>query len=121
MIKVEKIKTNILADISPLDKEKNSADLSGSGWTRQEEASLDSPKITYPCTWSFKIIGSDAAQITEAVVALLEAFAYQFSESRHSRTGKYTSFHLAVQVKNEAERLAIFNGLKRIPSVKVIL
>ncbi len=52
---------------------------------------------------------------------MLEAFEYQFSESRHSRTGKYTSFNLSVHVKSEQERLAIFNGLKHIPSVKVIL
>ena len=82
---------------------------------------MDSPKIEYPCTWSFKIIGSDAAQITDAIVMMLEAFEYQFNKSRHSRTGKYTSFNLSVHVKSEQERLAIFSGLKRIPSVKVIL
>jgi len=82
---------------------------------------LDSPKIEYPCTWSFKIIGSDTAQITDSIVAMLEAFEYQFSESRQSRTGKYTSWNLSVHVKSEQERLAIFSGLKRIPSVKVIL
>ena len=82
---------------------------------------MNSPKIEYPCTWSFKIIGSDAAQITDAIVAMLEVFEYQFSESRHSRTGKYTSWNLSVHVKSEEERLAIFNGLKHIPSVKVIL
>ena len=82
---------------------------------------MDSPKIEYPCVWSFKIIGSDPTQITDTVVVMLEAFEYQFSESRHSRTGKYTSFNLSVHVKSEEERLAIFNGLKHIPSVKVIL
>ena len=92
-----------------------------SGGKHEEEDALDSPKIEYPCTWSFKIIGSDTAQITESVVAMLEAFEYQLSESRHSRTGKYTSFNLSVQVKSEAERQAIFSGLKHIPSVRVIL
>ena len=82
---------------------------------------MNSPKIEYPCTWSFKIIGSDTAQITGAIVVMLEAFEYQFSESRQSRTGKYTSWNLSVHVKSEQERLAIFSGLKRIPSVKVIL
>ena len=82
---------------------------------------MDSPTIEYPCIWSFKIIGSDTAQITDTIVVMLEAFEYQFSESRHSRTGKYTSFNLSVHVKSEEERLAIFNGLKHIPSVKVIL
>ena len=82
---------------------------------------MDSPKIEYPCTWSFKIIGSDPVQITDTVVVMLEAFEYQFSESRHSRTGKYTSFNLSVHVKSEEERNTIFRNLKRIPSVKVIL
>ncbi len=82
---------------------------------------MDSPKIEYPRTWSFKIIGSDAAQITDAIVTMLEVFEYQLSESRYSRTRKYTSFNLSVHVKSEAERLAIFSRLKHIPSVKIIL
>ena len=88
---------------------------------RQEEDSLDAPKIEYPCTWSFKIIGADTAQITDTIVVMLEAFEYQFGASRHSRTGKYTSFHLSVHVKSEEERNTIFRNLRRIPSVKMIL
>ena len=82
---------------------------------------MDKPKIDYPCKWSFKIIGSDKTQISDAVVVMLEAFEYQFDESHQSRTGKYTSFNLSVHVKSEDERNTIFRGLKKIPSVKVIL
>ncbi len=82
---------------------------------------MDSPKIEYPCIWSFKIIGADRTRIADAVVVMLEAFEYQFSESRRSRTGKYTSWNLSVHVKNEEERNTIFKNLKRIPSVKMIL
>ncbi len=82
---------------------------------------MDSPKIEYPCTWAFKIIGSDPAQITDTIIVMLEAFEYQFSESRHSRTGKYTSFNLSVHVRSEEERNTIFRNLKRIPGVKMIL
>ena len=111
VIQVEPDRTvSVLAYIALLDKDE---------YTR--ETDVDSPKIEYPCTWSFKIIGSDTAQITDSVVMMLEAFEYQFSQSRHSRTGKYTSFNLSVHVKSEAERMAIFSRLKHIPSVKVIL
>ena len=101
---------SVLAHIAVLDKDEDT-----------QEDYLDSPKIEYPCTWSFKIIGSDTAQITDSIVVMLEAFEYQFSESRHSRTGKYTSFNLSVHVKSEEERKTIFSSLKHIPSVKMIL
>ena len=82
---------------------------------------MDSPKIEYPCIWSFKIIGSDTAQITDTIVVMLEAFEYQFSESRHSRTGNTRRGISPFTSRAKKSGWPIFNGLKHIPSVKVIL
>ena len=81
---------------------------------------LEKPDIQYPCIWSYKIIGSDRARITDTIPVVLEDFEYQFSESRQSKTGKFTSFHVSMQVNSEEERNTIFNILKDIPSVKFI-
>ena len=88
---------------------------------RKGDNELEKPDIHYPCNWSYKIIGSDRARITDTIPVVLKAFEYQFSESRQSKTGKFTSFHLSIQVNSEEERNTIFNILKDIPSVKVIL
>ena len=85
------------------------------------EHELEKPDIQYPCIWSYKIIGSDRARITDAMPVVLKAFEYQFSGSRQSKTGKFTSFHLSMQVNSEEERNTILNILRDIPSIKFIL
>lgn len=82
---------------------------------------MDKPVVHYPCEWSYKIIGADRTLITEAVLDLVKGFDYRFHESRQSRTGRFTSFEVTVRVRTEAERNAIFNTFRSIPSVKLVL
>ena len=82
---------------------------------------MEKPDIQYPCIWSYKIIGSDRARITDTIPVVLEDFEYTLSESRQSKTGKFTSFHVSMRVNSEKERNTIFNILKDIPSVKFLL
>lgn len=79
------------------------------------------PEITYPCKWSYKVIATDRKYIAKTVPELLESREYEFAESRQSTTGKYTSFSLSLRVNSEAERNKIFNILKYLPSVKMVL
>ncbi len=82
---------------------------------------MDKPLIAYPCEWSYKIIGADRALLANAIADLLEPFDSHFRESRQSRTGRFTSFEVTVRVETEAERNAVFDGLRRIPGVKLVL
>ncbi len=82
---------------------------------------MEKPKIDYPCTWSYKVIGSDRELVTQAALVVLENFDYQFSESNQSRTGKYVSFHISARVKSEEERNELFCMLQAIPTVKMVL
>jgi len=82
---------------------------------------VDKPKIEYPCTWWFKVIGSDREGISQHIISMLQSFEFDLSESRQSRSGKYLSFNLSVHVKDEQERNAIFQDLKKVPTVKFIL
>lgn len=82
---------------------------------------MDKPIIAYPCEWSYKVIGADRAVMTRAIADLLEPFDSRFRESRQSRTGRFTSFEVTVRVETEAERNAVFDELRSIPSVKLVL
>ena len=82
---------------------------------------MDKPLTTYPCEWSYKVIGADRTLIANAIADLLESFDSHFRESRQSRTGRFTSFEVTVRVETEAERNAVFDGLRSIPSVKLVL
>lgn len=79
------------------------------------------PLVVYPCTWSYTVIGEDAAQLARAIP---EALADSLPEWRHSHTsrrGRYASFHVAVHVRSEEHRDAVFNALRAIPSVRFVL
>lgn len=82
---------------------------------------MNKPNIEYPCTWSYKIIGSDRKLIPQNVRIILENYEYTFRPSKKSTTGKYVSFHCSVKVESEEERNRIFVMLQNIPTVKMVL
>ena len=82
---------------------------------------MDKPVIEYPCEWSFKIIGSDEDAIGKGIAECLSDSAYNVSKGNTSRSGKYVTLNLETVVRNEGDRNRIFEVLKKIPSVKMIL
>ena len=82
---------------------------------------MDKPVIEYPCEWSFKIIGSDEEVIRKGVEECLPDSTYNVSKGNTSSSGKYATLNLETVVRNEGERNRIFEALKNIPTVKMIL
>lgn len=82
---------------------------------------MDKPTVTYPCRWSFTLIGTDASAIQESVEACLKSHRYDLTPSNKSRTGKYISLHLETPVASEEERNQLFARLKAAPAIKMIL
>lgn len=82
---------------------------------------MEKSKIKYPCYWSYRIIGSDRKQITNAIENLFEKLDYQLDFSNQSKTGKYTSLKLSLLVNDEEERNHVFNLLQNLPTVKFVL
>ena len=76
--------------------------------------------IDYPCRWFYKVIGSDEAKMRAAIASVI-AGAWDVTASRSSATGKYVSLNIAVQVENEQRRIAIYEALRKEPSVKMVL
>lgn len=86
-----------------------------------KEYMMEKPEVTYPCEWSYKVITTDKDYIAKTIPELLESHDYKFAESNQSRTGKYTSFSITLRVSSEEERNKIFNILRCLPSVKMVL
>lgn len=82
---------------------------------------MDKSAVTYPCRWSFTLIGSDAMAIQASVATCLESRRYDLKPSNKSRTGKYVSLHLETPVASEEERDQLFARLKASPAIKMIL
>jgi putative lipoic acid-binding regulatory protein len=82
---------------------------------------MDKPTVTYPCRWSFTLIGTDAAAVQASVAACLKSRRYDLTPSNKSRTGKYVSLHLETLVASEDERNQLFARLKAAPAIKMML
>ncbi|MDD5771861.1 MAG: DUF493 domain-containing protein [bacterium] len=82
---------------------------------------MEKPKIDYPCEWTYKIIGYEGDVVEKALPSVMGDVSYKFCTSNKSKTGKYTSFNLTVNVESEEKRIEIFNKIKKIPTVITIL
>ena len=82
---------------------------------------MQKPAVTYPCNWSFTLIGTDAEAIRESVAACLKPNVYRLTPSNKSRTGKFVSLHLETEVASEDERNRLFARLQKTPSIKMML
>lgn len=82
---------------------------------------MDKPTVTYPCRWSFTLIGTDPQAVCDNVAECLPSDAYRLTPSKKSRNGKYVSLHLDTEVASEEARNRLFARLKAAPSVKMIL
>ena len=82
---------------------------------------MPKPALTYPCNWSFTLIGTDAQAIHDTVADCLKHDAYHLTPSNKSCTGKYISLHLETEVTSEDARNRLFARLQAAPSIKMIL
>ena len=82
---------------------------------------MDKPEITYPCRWTYRIVGTDAASIRRRVGAIAGERPYDLAPSQESSNGKYVSLRLDIEVADQADRDRIFAILKTDPTVKMVL
>ena len=67
------------------------------------------------------MIGSDEALMREVVAGLVATRAHTLELSKTSRTGKYCSLRLEIEVADEADRLALFQALATHAAVRFVL
>ena len=76
------------------------------------------PEITYPCRWSYKLIGRIQELIEQEAKEILGDKPHELTVANKSRTGKFISLELTLEVAHEEERLHIY---KRLTESQVIM
>lgn len=82
---------------------------------------MDRPEITYPCRWTYRIVGTDAPSIRRRVEAVAGARPHELAPSQESSKGNYVSLRFEIEVTDQADRDRIFAVLQADPSIKMVL
>ncbi len=77
--------------------------------------------INYPCPWSYRIIGPDKGLVETAVLEIFCDLRYSLSPGNSSRTGKYHSWEISLEVKNQEQRDTLFQRLTSHRDIKVVI
>jgi putative lipoic acid-binding regulatory protein len=78
-------------------------------------------ELTYPCSWSYKLIGHEKEVMQKAIHEVILEREHTLEHSNSSKTGKYTSLNLDLLVHNEDDRNFIYEALKAHQHIKMVL
>lgn len=85
----------------------------------------DAPKIEFPCEYPIKIIGVATEEFEEAVLAVVVRHTGELEPSRcrlkPSAKGNYASLTVTITATGEAQLRALFEELKTLNMVKMVL
>jgi len=79
------------------------------------------PEIEYPCTWTYRVIAVDVVGTSYAISERLGTRPHRLSEGNTSRTGKYASIQLELEVADQADRDDLFAALESMSGVRFVL
>jgi len=79
------------------------------------------PEISYPCSWSYKVIAQKREQIEKAIKDICISKEYELNYSNSSKNGKYVSMNFTTTVCSDEERIEIFNKLKQCQDITMVL
>ena len=78
-------------------------------------------ELTYPCSWSYKLIASEVEALKQAIRDVIYEREHKLTHSKNSKGGKYVSMNLDMLVHNEDDRNFIYGALKAHQHVKMVL
>lgn len=79
------------------------------------------PIIEYPCQWGYKVISKDHEKALQAIEQTIQTLTYEVTVSNTSKTGKYVSVHVELEVHSEEIRDSIFHGLKSHEDIIMVI
>ncbi len=79
------------------------------------------PDIEYPCSWQFKVIGSQRDELEKIIAEVVGNRECLVALSRSSSGGKFVSINLEMVVEHEEDRNTIYTRLSSNVSVKMVL
>ena len=77
--------------------------------------------IEYPCSWLYKVIGSDQDELRQAIEEIVPAETCAITFSNASSKGKYLCLSVEVMVNDEDDRNSLYAKLKAHQAVKTVL
>ena len=78
-------------------------------------------KIDYPCRWIYKIIGVSQDRMRAAVAELMPDGDFIVTASRSSAGERYHCLNVDKPVINEADRLSLYEALRKHPAITIVL
>ena len=78
-------------------------------------------ELDYPTPWTYTVIGANESQLRELIAGLVGDRDHEVSLSNRSSSGKYTSLTLTLTVRDDLDRLNLFEALQAHPAVKFVL
>lgn len=81
----------------------------------------EKPDIAYPCTWLYKVIGTDEDALRDAIACTCGEANLLVTKSHSSSSGKYCSLNLEMVVEDDDTRLGHYRNLKNHAAVKIVL
>jgi hypothetical protein len=78
-------------------------------------------KIEYPCRWTYKVIGVDPDGMRAAIAELLPDGNCAVTLSRSSAGGRYHCLNVDREVGSEADRVSLYEALRKHPAVRIVL
>ena len=81
----------------------------------------DKLELTYPCTWSYKLIAGEKEALEQAIRDVIDEREHKLTHSKNSKGGKYVSMNLDLLVHNEDDRNFIYEALKAHQNIKMVL
>lgn len=83
--------------------------------------STEKLELTYPCSWSYKLIAGEKEALEKAVHDVIDERERKLTHSKNSKGGKYVSMNLELLVHNEDDRNFIYEALKAHQNIKMVL
>jgi putative lipoic acid-binding regulatory protein len=79
------------------------------------------PEIAYPSSWTYKVVGEGEEELFAHLERVLAGLAHEKTVSRKSTGGRYISIELTLVVRDEEQRLGLYELLQKHPAVRVVL
>ena len=89
--------------------------------TDQNFSCRKKPDISYPCSWEYKVIGSDRQRLEEIIISVCTPLRPTITLSNVSSSGRYYSLNATLEVESEEMRLNIFKRLQDSKDVKMVI
>ncbi|MGL2833783.1 HP0495 family protein [Helicobacter pylori] len=77
----------------------------------------EKPTIIYPCLWDYRVImtTNDTSMLKKLLETYQRPFKLEFKNT--SKSAKFYSFNVSMEVSNEAERNEIFQKISQLDKV----